>query len=117
MGVVLAGMLLGRSDRRRALSRLHAQELRLRIRPPGLTSASRQPSSASQRNGFRQLLDIRALDDCGAIGAALVKAYAKKQDPRYRTAIDAIADYIAHKQMRMPDGTLAGRARCRCRSG
>jgi len=32
--------------------------------------------------GFRQLLDTRALDDCGAIGAALVKAYAKKQDPR-----------------------------------
>ena len=53
---------------------------------------------------------MRELDDCGAIGAALIKAYAKKQDPRYRATIDAVADYISHKQMRMPDGTLARRA-------
>ena len=58
-------------------------------------------------HGFSRLLDMRALDDCGAIGAALIKAYSKKPDPRYRAAIDAIADYIAHKQMRLPDGTLA----------
>ena len=50
---------------------------------------------------------MRTLDDCGAIGAALVKAYAKKPDPRYRSTIDDIADYISHKQMRLPDGTLA----------
>ena len=58
-------------------------------------------------HGFRQLLDTRALDDCGAIGAALVKAYARKPDPRYRAAIDASAGFISHKMMRMPDGTLA----------
>jgi rhamnogalacturonyl hydrolase YesR len=50
---------------------------------------------------------MAALDDCGAIGAALIKAYAKKPDPRYRATIDAVAEYIAHKQMRLPDGTLA----------
>jgi rhamnogalacturonyl hydrolase YesR len=61
----------------------------------------------AQPYGYRRLLEMRALDDCGAIGAALVKAYARKPDPRYRSTIDAVADYIAHKQMRLPDGTLA----------
>jgi len=60
-----------------------------------------------QSYGYRRLLDMRALDDCGAIGAALIKAYAKKADQRYRATIDVIADYISHKQMRLPDGTLA----------
>ena len=70
-----------------------------------------------QALGYRRLLNMAALDDCGAIGAALVKAYAKKQDPRYRATIDVVADYITHKQMRLPDGTLARRVRNRCRCG
>src|ERR1035441_6122209 len=60
-----------------------------------------------QAYGYRRLLEMRELDDCGAIGAALIKAYNKKQDPRYRATIEAIAEHIAHKQFRMPDGTLA----------
>ena len=57
--------------------------------------------------GYRRLIDMRELDDCGAIGAALIKTWAKKPDPRYRATIDVIADHIAHKQLRMSDGTLA----------
>jgi unsaturated rhamnogalacturonyl hydrolase len=60
-----------------------------------------------QRYGLRRLIDMRELDDCGAIGAALIKAYAKKSDPRYRATIDVVANHILHKQMRLPDGTLA----------
>ncbi|MGB7623882.1 MAG: glycoside hydrolase family 88 protein [Terriglobia bacterium] len=60
-----------------------------------------------QRQGYRRLLDMRELDDGGAIGAALIKAYGKKKDPRYRAAIDRVADFISHQQMRMKDGTLA----------
>jgi unsaturated rhamnogalacturonyl hydrolase len=60
-----------------------------------------------QRDGYGRLLNMRELDDCGAIGAALVKAYAKKPDPRYREMIDVVADFITSKQLRMPDGTLA----------
>ena len=59
--------------------------------------------------GFRGLLEMRELDNCGAIGAALIKAYAKKRDPRYRAAIDLAADHISHKQTRLADGTLARR--------
>jgi unsaturated rhamnogalacturonyl hydrolase len=60
-----------------------------------------------QNRGLKRLVQFTALDDCGAIGAALVKASAYKKDARYRTVIDAVADYISHKQMRLEDGTLA----------
>ena len=50
---------------------------------------------------------MRELDDCGAIGAALIKAYRKKADPRYRAAIDVVAEFISKKMTRLPDGTLA----------
>jgi len=60
-----------------------------------------------QPAGYRRLLDMRELDDGGAIGAALVKAYAKKPDARYRATIDVVADFISRKMLRLPDGTLA----------
>jgi len=61
----------------------------------------------TQRNGYRRLLDMHELDDCGAMGAALIKAYALKKDERYRGTIDLVADFVSHQQMRMKDGTLA----------
>ena len=60
-----------------------------------------------QRLGFRRLIEMRELDDCGAIGAALVKAYAKKPDPRYRAGIDLVDTHISTRQPRLADGTLA----------
>jgi rhamnogalacturonyl hydrolase YesR len=63
----------------------------------------------AQNYGLRRLLEFRELDDCGAIGAALIKANRKMPDPRYRAAIDRIADHVSHKQFRLPDGTLGRR--------
>ena len=63
-----------------------------------------------QRLGYGRMFDMRELDHCGAIGAALIKAYAKKPDPRYRPMIDVVAEFISHKMFRLPDGTL-GRPR------
>jgi unsaturated rhamnogalacturonyl hydrolase len=60
-----------------------------------------------QPYGYRRLLDMRELDDCGAIGAALVKAYGRWQEPRYRPVIDLVAEFVSHKMQRMEDGTLA----------
>jgi len=60
-----------------------------------------------QTYGYRRLLEMRELDDCGAIGAALVKAYALKQDPRYREGINLVDEHIGKRQMRLADGTLA----------
>jgi unsaturated rhamnogalacturonyl hydrolase len=60
-----------------------------------------------QSYGYRRLIEMRELDDCGAIGAALIRAYAKKPDPRYKEGIDLAAAHILTKQLRLPDGTLA----------
>jgi rhamnogalacturonyl hydrolase YesR len=64
----------------------------------------------AQSHGLHRLLEFRQLDDCGAIGAALIKAHRQKPDARYRATIDRVAGHIAHQQFRLPDGTL-GRTR------
>ncbi|MCX6543668.1 MAG: glycoside hydrolase family 88 protein [Acidobacteria bacterium] len=61
----------------------------------------------SQRLGYRRLIEMRELDDGGAMGAALIETYAKKPDPRYRAAIDAVDAHISTRQLRLADGTLA----------
>jgi unsaturated rhamnogalacturonyl hydrolase len=60
-----------------------------------------------QPRGYRRYLDMKELDDCGAIGAALVKTYMIKKDERYRAGIELTANHIATRQLRLPDGTLA----------
>ena len=60
-----------------------------------------------QSYGYRRLIEMRELDDCGAIGAALIRTYAKKPDPRYKEGIDLAATHILTWQFRLPDGTLA----------
>ena len=107
MGVVLAGMLLAsdvtgdQSFQQYTLKNFdfifdHLDYFRAQAKTFG-----------PQPYGYRRLLDMRELDDCGAIGAALIKAWRKKADPRYRAAIDVVADFISHKMTRLPDGTLA----------
>jgi unsaturated rhamnogalacturonyl hydrolase len=60
-----------------------------------------------QRDGWGRLFNMHELDDCGAMGAAVVKAYELKPDPRYRELIDLSADFVSNKMSRLPDGTLA----------
>jgi unsaturated rhamnogalacturonyl hydrolase len=60
-----------------------------------------------QSYGYGRLIDMRELDHCGAIGAALIKASAKRPDPRYKEGIDLAAAHILTRQLRLPDGTLA----------
>jgi unsaturated rhamnogalacturonyl hydrolase len=107
MGVVLAGMLLATD----ATGDARYQEYALRNFDfifDHLDYFKRQAGMfGPQRAGLGQLLNIRELDHCGAMGAALIKAYAKNRDPRYRPVIEEVADYIEHKQMRLADGTLA----------
>ena len=60
-----------------------------------------------QGRGYGRMIEMRELDHCGAIGAALVKANAARPDPRYQEGIDLTAAHIMTKQLRLPDGTLA----------
>jgi rhamnogalacturonyl hydrolase YesR len=50
---------------------------------------------------------FHALDDCGSIGAAMIKTYLKNKNEDYLELINTIADYISNKQFRLEDGTLA----------
>jgi unsaturated rhamnogalacturonyl hydrolase len=57
--------------------------------------------------GWGRTPDFEALDDCGSIGAAMIKTYLKNKNKDYLDLINKIADYISNKQFRLEDGTLA----------
>jgi len=74
--------------------------------PPGTARENFPPA----KNGFalRGVLLPRALDDAGAMCAALVKAErASLGNKQLRPWIDNYADWVSNKQFRLKDGTLA----------
>ena len=54
-----------------------------------------------------RILDFHALDDCGSIGAAMIKTYLKDKNEDYLPLINQTAEHISKKQFRLDDGTLA----------
>ena len=60
-----------------------------------------------QNLGYGRMIEMRELDHCGAIGAALIKANVKKPDPRYQEGLDLASAHILTRQLRLSDGTLA----------
>ncbi len=61
------------------------------------------------RRRFGKMVDPRELDDCGSMGAAMIKVHQERPDARYREIIDLIADFISNKQLRMEDDTFVRR--------
>ena len=59
------------------------------------------------KGGWGRAPHFHALDDCGSIGAAMIKTYMKNKNDDYLPLIDTTADYISNKQFRLKDGTLA----------
>ena len=57
--------------------------------------------------GWGRTPNFRALDDCGSIGAAMIKTYLKNKNDDYLDLIKITADYISNGQFRLEDGTLA----------
>lgn len=55
---------------------------------------------------FGQLWNIKELDDCGAMGAAVINVYQIDPQKRYRTYIDQAASHIMNGQIRLSDKTL-----------
>lgn len=58
-------------------------------------------------NPLRQPVAPHALDDVGAMCAAMIKEYRRTKDPVLRPLIDQYIQYIATKEYRLSDGTLA----------
>ena len=56
---------------------------------------------------YEKMINMKALDHCGSISAALIKTEKVKHDPRFRSWIDTVANYISNKQFRLQDGTIA----------
>ncbi|HVS52816.1 MAG TPA: glycoside hydrolase family 88 protein [Opitutaceae bacterium] len=81
---------------------------------PGAGGPGGGAGGAGGRGGFgrgnpvRPLVAPRSLDDSGSMGAALIKAQrAGIVGTDLRPLIDPLVDWIANKQFRFPDGTLA----------
>jgi unsaturated rhamnogalacturonyl hydrolase len=56
---------------------------------------------------FRQTLEPKALDDAGAVCAAMIKATRAGFNNNLRSMIDRYMQFITTKEFRLPDGTLA----------
>lgn len=56
---------------------------------------------------LRQMLKPAALDDCGSMCAAMIKAVPLMPDTDLKPIITNYVDYIMHKQSRLSDGTLS----------
>ena len=55
---------------------------------------------------FGQLWNFKELDDCGAMGAAVINVYELEKKKEYRDYIDSAANHIMNRQDRLEDGTL-----------
>lgn len=54
-----------------------------------------------------RILEFEALDDCGSIGAAMIKTYLKNKNNQYLPIIHRVDEHVSKNQFRLPDGTLA----------
>jgi len=68
---------------------------------------NREKFGKEARSGWGRTPNFHALDDCGSIGAAMIKTYLKDKNDDYLELINITADYISNKQFRLKDGTLA----------
>jgi rhamnogalacturonyl hydrolase YesR len=66
-----------------------------------------QPSDPRQLGPIRQVLKPAALDDSGAMSAAMIKATRAGVAKNLRPWIDNYLDWISTKEFRLADGTLA----------
>jgi unsaturated rhamnogalacturonyl hydrolase len=56
---------------------------------------------------FGQLWNFKELDDCGAMGAAVINVYQIDPRPEYKAYIEKSAQHVMHGQVRLEDGTLS----------
>jgi unsaturated rhamnogalacturonyl hydrolase len=69
--------------------------------------AQEQKFHLERGNSFSRFLDPRSLDDSGSMCAALIRARLSKVGPDLKPMIDTCSDWVANKQFRLEDGTMA----------
>ncbi len=74
---------------------------------PNFTKHMGKGEDWADKGPFRNLLNPQALDDCGAMCTAMIKATIDGSNAPLGTLIDKHIDYILTKEYRLHDGTLA----------
>jgi rhamnogalacturonyl hydrolase YesR len=106
-GVVYAGMLQATEatgDTSFAQYTYKRQQLIASSFPALRATLEKYPAGS---NALRFVVHPRALDDCGAVCASMIKALRSGASPTLRPVIDNFIQYISSKEFRLPDGTLA----------
>ncbi len=106
-GVTYAGMLLASQvtgDPKYAAYTKSRLGFLAKVRPAFLKLEEQQPGV---RHAMYRTLHPQALDDCGAICAAMIKTQSQGTDIDLKPMIQNTIDYISTKEFRLPDGTLA----------
>ncbi len=108
-GVTYAGMLLAGEATGDPRFREYA-ESRLNFiaeSAPYFRKTAAEHADWGTRLPLRNLIQPRALDDCGAMCAAMIKATRTGSRANLRPLIDSHINYILTKEHRLADGTLA----------
>ncbi len=106
-GVTYAGMLLAgeiTGDPRYARYTTKRLKFLADIRPGFVAFEEQEPGV---RHTFYSVLHPHALDDCGSLCAAMIKAQKQEAIPGLEPVIANFIDYISNKEFRLKDGTLA----------
>ena len=106
-GVTYAGMLLASEttgDPKYASYTTSRLKFLAYIYPWFVKLEQKQPDA---RHAYARILHPHALDDCGAMCAAMIKARRAGLNSGLDPMIDTFADYISTKEFRFADGTLA----------
>jgi len=74
---------------------------------PFFKKTSQEHADWSTAGPLRGLVDPHALDDCGAMCAAMIKATRDGSKGNFRPLIDSHINYILNKEHKLKDGTLA----------
>ncbi|WP_146901562.1 glycoside hydrolase family 88/105 protein [Adhaeribacter aerolatus] len=106
-GVTYAGMLLaGEATGDKRFTEYTNKRLKLiaDLAPHYLAQLKTNPQAPSP---IKSVLTPDALDDAGAVCAAMIKASRSGLKADLRPVIDNYINYISNKEFRLPDGTLA----------
>ncbi len=111
-GVAYSGMLLAAEVTQDSRYQRYTQERLDAIAMLATHAQRRTGNSAEQlatKHGMslRSIVQPRALDDSGAMCAAMIKAHRAGVAKNLRPWIDNYVGYVSTKQMRLADGTLA----------
>ncbi|WP_426197499.1 glycoside hydrolase family 88/105 protein [Massilia sp. DWR3-1-1] len=108
MGVVHAGLMRARAvtgdARFTAMTERHLQFFNDAL---PYFRAQEQQFKLERANSFARMLEPRSLDDAGSMCAAMVRARFAAIGPDLSRQIAVCGDWVANKQVRLKDGTLA----------